>query len=423
MTSPGIAGARGAATAGRSLAASVVLAALVLCASNALKPLVVDDPAFVAVARQIAAHPADPYGFEIFWYQKPQPASEVLAPPESETWNITGRILFEPRVSIVGALVLAYPGKPTDKKAAFSNLMGNLAQIDPSNAPDEVFMRVTGEPLARAEVQMDGSFTLAKIRQRHVRLAVEHDFYGLKQVEPVHIPAGETEVEVGALATYLGAHVIGQLVGPGRQGNAVVHIAAEPDPMAAMRDLDGYLSMVTSIGNLNTHTDGEGRFEFRAMWPSPQVRLMLRNEEHCGRTEVFSLAPGERRELLLGTQPAINVRAVVVNQDDEPVENARVSVVPEDIKGNISRRVSRSSGRTGEGCTLTGIGSDADFVEQHQRMLIRRVHDSRQVHHVGREGGEALPDVLAIADVGEEIVHQGDTTTVGGGNVQSGAHE
>ena len=196
---------------------------------------------------------------------------EALVAPESETAtsNISGRILFESRVSIVGAEVLAYRGTPTDKKGGFSNLMGNLAQIGSSSGANEIVLRLTGEPLARAEVRVDGSFSLEGIRERHVRLAMEHDFYGLKQVEPVHIPAGETEVDVGALESYLGAHVIGQVVGPGRDDNALVHIAAEPDPMAVMRDPDGFLSMILGVGSLETRTDGDGRFEFRAMWPSP----------------------------------------------------------------------------------------------------------------------------------------------------------
>jgi len=48
---------------------------------NAAKPPCVDDPAYLALARHIAQQPLDPYGFEQFWYDRPQPANEVLAPP------------------------------------------------------------------------------------------------------------------------------------------------------------------------------------------------------------------------------------------------------------------------------------------------------------------------------------------------------
>lgn len=46
-----------------------------------MKSPCIDDPAYLALARHIARHPLDPYGFDQFWYDKPQPAIEVLAPP------------------------------------------------------------------------------------------------------------------------------------------------------------------------------------------------------------------------------------------------------------------------------------------------------------------------------------------------------
>src|SRR5262247_1797612 len=64
----------------------VLLGALALIAVDARKPLVVDDAAYVAFARQIRSDPGDPYGFEIFWGQDPQPAFEVLAPPLLPYW-------------------------------------------------------------------------------------------------------------------------------------------------------------------------------------------------------------------------------------------------------------------------------------------------------------------------------------------------
>ncbi len=44
------------------------------------KPLHVDDPFIYRVAEQIRAHPFDPYGFDIFWLQWPQPVFEELTP-------------------------------------------------------------------------------------------------------------------------------------------------------------------------------------------------------------------------------------------------------------------------------------------------------------------------------------------------------
>lgn len=77
------------------LALPLMLAAL-LTAANAFKPPVIDDTAYLALARQIASHPLDPYGFEQFWYQEPEPANHVLAPPVLPYWLGLGiRLLGE----------------------------------------------------------------------------------------------------------------------------------------------------------------------------------------------------------------------------------------------------------------------------------------------------------------------------------------
>jgi hypothetical protein len=49
---------------------------------------VIDDAAYVLYARQILAHPGDPYGFEILWNEEPAPqrAFDVLAPPLLPYW-------------------------------------------------------------------------------------------------------------------------------------------------------------------------------------------------------------------------------------------------------------------------------------------------------------------------------------------------
>src|SRR5262245_9141316 len=63
---------------------------------NACKPLVVDDAAYYYFAAQLAHDPLDPYGFEVFWYDAPQPANHVLAPPGLPYWWALGLRLFGP---------------------------------------------------------------------------------------------------------------------------------------------------------------------------------------------------------------------------------------------------------------------------------------------------------------------------------------
>ena len=75
------------------LTGPTVLAAVVTLL-NAAKPVAVDDAAYLLFARQVAAHPDDPYGFDIYWYTRPEPAMGVLCPPVAPYWLGLGIALF-----------------------------------------------------------------------------------------------------------------------------------------------------------------------------------------------------------------------------------------------------------------------------------------------------------------------------------------
>lgn len=68
--------------------------AVLLTLSNAAKPLVIDDTAYLLFARHLAQHPADPYGFELFWYTDPLPAMKIILPPVLPYWLAAGIALF-----------------------------------------------------------------------------------------------------------------------------------------------------------------------------------------------------------------------------------------------------------------------------------------------------------------------------------------
>jgi hypothetical protein len=71
---------------GRRDVIAIGMAALALTILNAWKPVVVDDTAYLLVADQIAQHPGDPYGFDLFWREVPESANQVLAPPVLPYW-------------------------------------------------------------------------------------------------------------------------------------------------------------------------------------------------------------------------------------------------------------------------------------------------------------------------------------------------
>lgn len=78
-----------------SRASAALLAALLLTAAGAAKPLVIDDPVYVAYARQIALHPTDPYGFDFYWYDAPEPAMGIgTVPALLPYWLAAAMTLF-----------------------------------------------------------------------------------------------------------------------------------------------------------------------------------------------------------------------------------------------------------------------------------------------------------------------------------------
>jgi hypothetical protein len=76
-------------------ASAALFAALALTAANAAKPLVIDDPVYVACARQVLAHPLDPYGFDLYWGEHPEPAIDVgTLPPVLPYWLAGSMLVF-----------------------------------------------------------------------------------------------------------------------------------------------------------------------------------------------------------------------------------------------------------------------------------------------------------------------------------------
>lgn len=77
----------------RPLAHPLTLA-LLLTLANGVKPVVIDDTAYLTFARHLAQRPLDPYGFELFWYEKPEPAMEIILPPVLPYWLAAGMAFF-----------------------------------------------------------------------------------------------------------------------------------------------------------------------------------------------------------------------------------------------------------------------------------------------------------------------------------------
>jgi hypothetical protein len=87
---------------------SPFLLAAVVSLLNAGKPVVVDDTAYLLFARHLAVHPLDPYGFDLFWYDRPEPAMGVLLPPVLPYWLAAGVALFGERLVLLKLWVFPF---------------------------------------------------------------------------------------------------------------------------------------------------------------------------------------------------------------------------------------------------------------------------------------------------------------------------
>jgi hypothetical protein len=72
------------------------LLAVLYAGLNAGKPLHIDDAAYAHFAHQFVQQPLDPYGFAMLWYDQPERANDILAPPVlPATWAISILLLGE----------------------------------------------------------------------------------------------------------------------------------------------------------------------------------------------------------------------------------------------------------------------------------------------------------------------------------------
>jgi hypothetical protein len=66
--------------------------------------------------------------------------------------------------------------------------------------------------------------------------------------------------------------------------------------------------------------------------------------------------------------------------------------------------------RASEGCAFAWIGTCAELVHQHQGISRGALEDLSKISQVRTEGRETRLDRLLVADVGEDVVEQCDTT-------------
>ncbi len=69
-------------------------------------------------------------------------------------------------------------------------------------------------------------------------------------------------------------------------------------------------------------------------------------------------------------------------------------------------------GGSGQGRALFRVGAVADFIHQDERARTRLLHHAHQMFQVGAEGGLAIAQTLLVADVREDVIEDGQFTTI-----------
>lgn len=280
---------------------------------------------------------------------RPDARTTVDTDPNAPSFTVRGHVLAAPRHPIGGAEVVAHAGKPDDR-GGFLTMIGATHAGGPG--PEDVPIRAGGEVLARAAVAADGTFTLTA-RSPHLRLALEHDLYGLALPEIVHVSPTTRSAEV-VLAPYLGGCLRGRLLGGDARGIRGIRLSARPDPLAVLRDPKGFLGSIARSASPPVQPAADGTFSFRAVTPGAWLNLFAAGDEFSGRTTQPALEPGETRDVALPIARALDLEVRVVDGQDRPVADVHVAARPDDDGGPdaMARELGAARGTTAADGTL-----------------------------------------------------------------------
>jgi len=247
------------------------------------------------------------------------PAPERRVAPVATT-VIRGRIVGATEVSMRGARVLAYPGSATDAVQQRRRLWSVL---DSGTVGGVAPLEVDGPPVATASVRDDRSFVLEGVEVGHYRLVLDHEFYAF--VRPVAVSVGDARrpYDLGYLDAYCGGLVRGRFVGP-RVSSDAVDLEVEPDPLDIVENPKRCLSLRLADGSKVAKLDAGGVFEFRAVWPASKVRITMAGG--LAAADVFPLAAGDVRDVLVTVRPVGSLHVTVRNECGRGITGARVSI-------------------------------------------------------------------------------------------------
>lgn len=235
------------------------------------------------------------------------------------SYAVRGRMLGKRGVAVAGAEVLAFRGRAGEEQSLFAV----MSMADRSKATEETDLpwATSGDPIARTTVAADGSFAF-ETRERHLRLRVLHDLYGLAMPEIVHADANTRQAYV-VLDPYLGGCVRGRLVGEAT-GPFEARLVPEPDPMSASKDPMQYVGAMLSAASAPPLAVADGSFVARAVLAGSPFVVTATATDAAAKQRQPALLPGEVREVALPWTHTTAVAVRVVGENGAPLAGARV---------------------------------------------------------------------------------------------------
>ncbi len=271
------------------------------------------------------------------------------------TFVLRGRVRGRKGVSLDGARVRVWRGSATDRRAVMASAMA--AWIDRDRQGDLV-LPTRGRVLGEVAVDADGSFAVRGLGERHVRVTLDHDYYALPDPVPVHVALESSEHDVGVLEPFLGGRVVGRVRGASLPKGGEVLLVAEMRLTDWLVRPELLIALGLRSGRRVTTLDDADEFEFRAVWPSPQARVALRDGVGFAADGPFEIVAGETREVELEFVEG-EVLTVLVRESEtnEPIVGARVrarAVADDGVFGRAALTVSGTTGASGQ-CVLRGL--------------------------------------------------------------------
>lgn len=268
-------------------------------------------------------------------------ANRVAAPRDgSPTYTVRGLVLREAGTSLAGAEVLAFRGRSGEEQSLFAVM--SLANRSRGSGEEDLPWVTRGNPIARTAVAADGSFAL-ETTERHLRLRLLHDFYGMSVPELVHVDATTKQAWV-VLDPYLGGCVQGRLVGTAN-GDPTVRLLPELDPMSAARDPMEFVGSILAAASGDALPVEDSRFVARAVPAGSPFTVLATAADGAARQRQQSLVPGELREVVVPWVETSTLRVHVVDEQGTAIADVRVQAHEPD-RSSTSAAMPAATSRT-----------------------------------------------------------------------------